>query len=143
MLRDEGAHEGLALWIVHIHELHTGAREEIFSALEVGVLADDHGRDFEEQRRPGTHHAWTQCAHQYQPIPVPPSAGIADADDLSVCRRVACLDTQVMSGGNDLAIRIREHRSNRQSTFLQTFPRLIDCCEKKLVLVHFQFTIAA
>ena len=143
MLRDEGAHEGLAFWIVHIHELHTGAREEVLSAYEVGVLADDHARDFEQQRRPGTHHAGTQCAHQYQPIPVPSPTCIANADDLGVCRRVACLDAQVMSGRNDLAIRIREHRSDRQATFIQTFPRLIDCCEKKLVLVHFQFTIAA
>ena len=136
MLRDEGAHQGLAFQIIHIDEVHTGAREELLGALKVGVLADDDGRDFEQQGGAGTHHAWTQRAHQHQAIPIPPAAGIADAHNLGVCSRISGLDAQVVSARHDFAIRVRKDRSDRQPAFIQAFSRLSDCFEKKLLIIH-------
>ena len=136
MLRDEAAHQRLALAIVEIDELHTGSGEQILSAFEVSVLADDHRTNFEEQRRSGAHHAGTQRTDQHELVPVSPPPGVANADHLGMRRRIASLDAQIVSASDDFAIPFRKYRSDRQPTFIQTFACLRYRREKKLVIVH-------
>lgn len=136
MLRDEAVHQRLAFSSVEINELHTSAHEEVLSASKVGVLADDHDGDFEKERGPSAHHARTERAYKYQPIPIPAPPSIADANNLGVSRRVAVLDPQVVSTRNDVAIAVSEYRPDRQAAFIPAFAGLCDCCLKKLVLVH-------
>src|SRR4029077_11097857 len=112
----ELSHHLNARRILHDRESHSVLAEQFFGTQKILIFTDDHVRDSVQQTGSSTHHAGTERTDQRQLRPITPPAGIADADDLGMRRRIAALHTQVVAPGYDASLRVGEHRSNRQPT---------------------------
>ena len=109
MLRDEAAHHLHTFRIVENCERDSGLSKQVFRPEKIAVLADDDGGNAEEQRRPRAHDARAEGAYESELAPVAAASGIADANDFSMCRGVAGLNSQIVAARDHLPKTIREN----------------------------------
>src|SRR5215471_16900917 len=83
--------------------------EQLFSAFEVLIFADDHFRNLVQQRGSAAHDARAERADQHQLVPVPAASGVADADHFTVSRGVASLNSQIATARDDFATEIGQN----------------------------------
>lgn len=121
---DKFAHETSAFRIVENHDADPMLAEQVFGSQEVLVFSNHDAGNAEQQRRPRAHDAGTESADQRQFSPIASPAGIAQADRFGVSGWIAALHSQVMSPSYDLALPVRQYRTDRQTPFAQTLSRL-------------------
>jgi len=123
---DKVAHHANALRIVENDDAHSVLAEEVLSPLEVSILSNDDAGDTKQQGRASAHDAGTQSADECQFGPIPTSAGVTKAHGFCMGCRVAALDSQVVSAGNDLPLPGGQNRTDRQSSLAQALLRLLE-----------------
>jgi hypothetical protein len=123
---DEVAHQANAFRIVENRDACSVLPEKFLRALEVSILSNDDARNTKQQCRAGAHDAGTESADQRQLSPITPPACVAQADRFGMRRGIAALNSQVVSSGNNLPLPVRQNRTDRQTAFAQTLPRLFE-----------------
>jgi hypothetical protein len=126
MCADEFAHQADAFRIVENHDADPMLPEKVLGSHEVSIFSNHYARNAEQQRCTRAHNARAESAEQRQLSPIASPARFAEADCFRVSGRIAALNSQVMSSGYDLTLRVGQHRTDRQASFAQPFPSFFE-----------------
>ena len=77
--------------------------EPVLGTTERPVLPDDHVTDAQQAGGSAAHGAWREGGGHDQPVPVPATPGVPDADHLRMGGGVVGLHPEVVAAGDDVS----------------------------------------
>ena len=80
------------------------------------MFTDDDARNLVKQACARTHDAWAESAYQRKLVPICSAPGISKAYNLSVGRRIAGLNSKIVSFGNNVAVNISQNGADGNSS---------------------------